>query len=72
MRVFLKVEKKSFKIGCDQQKTVFPPAETFYLKTADFHYPVNNTSSIIIVAVWPEILKTALHHTLENNRDKKV
>jgi len=44
---------------------VFFSAETFYLKTADFHYPVNNTSSIIVVAVWPEILKAALHQALE-------
>ena len=71
MRVSLKFEQGFFQNQLRQKVCLFFPAETFYLKTADFHYPVNNTSSIIVVAVWPEILKAALHQALENNRDNK-
>ena len=71
MPVFLKVEQGFFQNQLRTKACFFLPAETFYLKTTDFHYPVNNTSSIIVVAVWPEILKAALHRTLENHRDNK-
>ena len=69
MRVFLKFEQGFFQNELRTKACLFFPAETFYLKTEDVHYPANNSSSIIVVAVWPEILKAALHQALENNRD---